>query len=741
MYHLDNTSGVPEMPEPKEEQSMSPRWFGESQEQGGISWPGADWFNIIQAELLNILKLAGVDPKKNDYAQLATAIQQLASALESKLVKPDGFKNVGKCSDISELVTIDPDFDGQSILVAKYDKNMPHTCGGGEFFADFSLNDGNINPAQLWVYLFRSPSGYYWRRSYTGPTTPYHGGAWGTYDFVTMTGPDDTAAWRRAAAAAHAVPHFISGDNIVGDKGRFTAWAQGAPNKFNLKGTIEFDPILVDVDMRGASVNFREAERGTSAADPNYCFLFNNKTQASYHAISFFYLPQKTLGIYDQNNHSYQVLIGFVQGAGITTGCKVKIIGGALQGGWRGVMTSQDHFYYFVLEDVYFMHFSSFCFYGYVESDSGEENIIKNCKLTASENLAFLGNGIWNLQNTSLVYPYNGHNLVSPSGFINLDTCFFETYQDAPGYMIYQKGGNYPSFIYHQNTHFAKIRRNGLPIANPQPFYTGLGATCEGYGASFDKVWQINAADDTTRLNAALHAGAGGNNFLRGTKVPTVSSDENNARFSFPPAMVPVGNVSKLGAVDNAWLTSSNTDITQSGSYFSVCVFGQVGVTGAPDTLQSDHKRSWIEGGNEVAQLIKTSGGLTFSVATSATPAQTYNAIIGVMPVDKMDTFLPQVTYSADADFALTLWFVMTTQQFSNSQALKPKALRISSQGVAVTLPSSAVQNTLPNIGPHAPGVLYGGLKNMAASHVMMCVSSKSLGSTIYIKNASLVKI
>ena len=39
MYHLDNTSGVPEMPEPKDTQSISPRWFGESQAQGGISWP------------------------------------------------------------------------------------------------------------------------------------------------------------------------------------------------------------------------------------------------------------------------------------------------------------------------------------------------------------------------------------------------------------------------------------------------------------------------------------------------------------------------------------------------------------------------------------------------------------------------------------------------------------------------------------------------------------------------------
>jgi hypothetical protein len=65
MYHLDNTSGVPEMPEPKEQQSISPRWFGESQEQGGISWPGADWFNTVQAELLNLVKAAGIEPDKS----------------------------------------------------------------------------------------------------------------------------------------------------------------------------------------------------------------------------------------------------------------------------------------------------------------------------------------------------------------------------------------------------------------------------------------------------------------------------------------------------------------------------------------------------------------------------------------------------------------------------------------------------------------------------------------------------
>ncbi|WP_225378335.1 hypothetical protein [Klebsiella pneumoniae] len=81
MYHLDNTSGVPEMPEPKDTQTISTRWFGESQEQGGISWPGADWFNIVQAELLAIMQASGVSPDKARFDQLSEAIKQYTDKL------------------------------------------------------------------------------------------------------------------------------------------------------------------------------------------------------------------------------------------------------------------------------------------------------------------------------------------------------------------------------------------------------------------------------------------------------------------------------------------------------------------------------------------------------------------------------------------------------------------------------------------------------------------------------------
>lgn len=98
MYHLDNVSGVPEMPQPKEQQSISPRWFGESQEQGGISWPGADWFNIVQAELLSILEIAEEIPDKTKFNQIAASVKKLA---DNAVLLPQG----GKVQDAIGYIT------------------------------------------------------------------------------------------------------------------------------------------------------------------------------------------------------------------------------------------------------------------------------------------------------------------------------------------------------------------------------------------------------------------------------------------------------------------------------------------------------------------------------------------------------------------------------------------------------------------------------------------------------------
>ncbi|MFM3038720.1 hypothetical protein AB8S10_04295, partial [Klebsiella pneumoniae] len=134
MYHLDNTSGVPEMPEPKETQTISTRWFGESQEQGGISWPGADWFNVVQAELLNLLSAAGIEPEKHSYDQLSKAIPVLGdAALRSNLSSGEGFKYIGQVASYASLKNIIPERPGQRVLLAAY--HPGGKTGGGEFIA------------------------------------------------------------------------------------------------------------------------------------------------------------------------------------------------------------------------------------------------------------------------------------------------------------------------------------------------------------------------------------------------------------------------------------------------------------------------------------------------------------------------------------------------------------------------------------------------------------------------------
>lgn len=79
MYHLDNKSGVTVMPPLSDEFSSAELFFTEG--GGGVnpSWPGAAWFNIVQSELLNVLKEAGVTPEKTQLNQVSTAIKKMLS--------------------------------------------------------------------------------------------------------------------------------------------------------------------------------------------------------------------------------------------------------------------------------------------------------------------------------------------------------------------------------------------------------------------------------------------------------------------------------------------------------------------------------------------------------------------------------------------------------------------------------------------------------------------------------------
>ncbi|EPJ9453567.1 hypothetical protein QDZ86_001197 [Pluralibacter gergoviae] len=165
MFHIDNTSGVPEMPEPKDQQSISPRWFGESVEQGGISWPGADWFNIVQAELLNLIKAAGIPPEKQSFDQLSKAIPVLGDAkFREELNRESGFQYVGQVPDFESLRQIFPVREGQRILLAAHTPGFApeNGLGGGEFVAtagDFTDDYGHVARVSSAISWVRVPPG------------------------------------------------------------------------------------------------------------------------------------------------------------------------------------------------------------------------------------------------------------------------------------------------------------------------------------------------------------------------------------------------------------------------------------------------------------------------------------------------------------------------------------------------------------------------------------------------------
>lgn len=94
MFHLDNNSGISSMPAPAAAQSNATRWFTEGAGTGVPSWPGQDWFNIVQAELLNVLIDAGIAPEKAKFNQLSLAIKALVGS--------DAFLKVNLLGEIKE---------------------------------------------------------------------------------------------------------------------------------------------------------------------------------------------------------------------------------------------------------------------------------------------------------------------------------------------------------------------------------------------------------------------------------------------------------------------------------------------------------------------------------------------------------------------------------------------------------------------------------------------------------------
>ncbi|MHD0617081.1 gp53-like domain-containing protein [Morganella morganii] len=80
MFGLDNKSGINVMPPIAPADSQTPLWFTEGGAGLSATYPGQDWFNQIQAELLNVLKDAGVTPEKGKLNQLSLSVKALVKS-------------------------------------------------------------------------------------------------------------------------------------------------------------------------------------------------------------------------------------------------------------------------------------------------------------------------------------------------------------------------------------------------------------------------------------------------------------------------------------------------------------------------------------------------------------------------------------------------------------------------------------------------------------------------------------
>ncbi|ECF0258977.1 hypothetical protein K2652_002285 [Salmonella enterica subsp. enterica serovar Agbeni] len=93
MFWLDNSSGVTDMPEIPAKLSPVAQWFTEGGNGKAPAYPGAHWYNIVQAELLNVLAAAEVEPDKTKLDQLLTAINIL---IKNKTDEIDGYLEIEK---------------------------------------------------------------------------------------------------------------------------------------------------------------------------------------------------------------------------------------------------------------------------------------------------------------------------------------------------------------------------------------------------------------------------------------------------------------------------------------------------------------------------------------------------------------------------------------------------------------------------------------------------------------------
>ena len=106
MYGLDNASGVNVMPKLAPVSSATPLWFTEGGAGLAASYPGQDWFNMVQAEMLAVLTKAGVKPEKGKLNQLADAIGAIVSGNSySKIESDERYQPKGSYQPAGDYIT------------------------------------------------------------------------------------------------------------------------------------------------------------------------------------------------------------------------------------------------------------------------------------------------------------------------------------------------------------------------------------------------------------------------------------------------------------------------------------------------------------------------------------------------------------------------------------------------------------------------------------------------------------
>lgn len=156
MFGLDNKSGINVMPPIAPADSQAPLWFTEGGAGLSATYPGQDWFNQIQAELLNVLKEAGLPADKSKLNQLALAVKAIAAKSAVPVVNSPGTSTTSVMSQkaVTDLAATKLDKTGGTIngrlnINSTWNILGVNASGKEGAYISFGENGGSINTAQI----------------------------------------------------------------------------------------------------------------------------------------------------------------------------------------------------------------------------------------------------------------------------------------------------------------------------------------------------------------------------------------------------------------------------------------------------------------------------------------------------------------------------------------------------------------------------------------------------------------